>query len=78
MKVSDNGWKSWVISALFAMVLLFLSLAGNAYRKDIERNRVRIDTMTMNYGERLASMEARMAMMQQTLDKIDRKLDDLK
>ncbi len=78
MKINNNGWKSWVISALFAFVLLFLSLAGNAYRKDVETNSAWIATQSVVYGERLATIEAKIEAIQATLDKIDRKLDDLK
>jgi hypothetical protein len=75
---NGGGWKTWVIKALFAIVLLLLTLAGNSYRKNVEINSAWIATQSVAYGERLATMEAKMEMMQATLNKMDKKLDDLK
>ena len=73
-----NGWKTWVINALFMIVLLLLGLAGNSYRKNVETNSAWIATQSVAYGERLATIEANMVTIQATLDNMTKKLDDLK
>lgn len=78
MTVRNSGWKIWIINALFMIVLLLLTLAGNSYRQDVETNSKWIATQSVIYGERLATIEANMVTIQATLDNMNKKLDDLK
>lgn len=78
---NSNGWKGTVITILLAVIIVFLGVIGNAYRKDVDKNCTRIEAMETKNAllrERLAGIEAKMTMVQNTLEKMDKKLDDLK